>query len=164
MGNETEHTSHGLKILVYRIEDPNHPYPWRFKIHHEGRWWTYAGVPNYCETRQAAIRRARRKCKSLRESIEWEKARRSKDRAARTQAITKSPLDDRLHAAHCEAALTRDFVSDLSGCPAAEQLDAIVSVWSKTRLKITDSTDSAAMKRTLLRIYADAMLSGLRQD
>jgi hypothetical protein len=53
-----------VKIEVFRIDEPNHPYPWRFVvIDQQGKRWTFAGIPNQCETKRAATMRARWRAK-----------------------------------------------------------------------------------------------------
>jgi hypothetical protein len=56
----------GRTVEVWNILEPNHPYPWRFAITDafKGRLM-YAGVPNQCESKQSALRRAWWRCKWL---------------------------------------------------------------------------------------------------
>jgi hypothetical protein len=42
-------------------------FPWRFKIEHNGETREYSGMPNYCETSRAALKRAWYRAKWLSE-------------------------------------------------------------------------------------------------
>ncbi len=44
-------------IEIYKIKE-DHPYPWRFRIHFQGTWWEFSGIPNYCKTKHQAAMRA----------------------------------------------------------------------------------------------------------
>ena len=60
----TTHEWYGVTAQVYHTFG-SHLYPWRFRIQNQetGNWIMFAGVPNYCETRQSAMARARNRCK-----------------------------------------------------------------------------------------------------
>ena len=47
----------GCQIVVEKAKGKQHPYPWRFKVKHNGITHHYAGVPNYCETARGALKR-----------------------------------------------------------------------------------------------------------
>lgn len=42
------------KITIYRVNQSWHPYPWRFKIEHDGTTHQFIGLQNQCETRELA--------------------------------------------------------------------------------------------------------------
>lgn len=46
------------EIIVFKINDKHHPYPWRFDVEYKGVRHQYRGLPNYCETKRQAISRA----------------------------------------------------------------------------------------------------------
>ena len=46
------------EIVVFKINDNLHPYPWRFDVKYKGVNHQYRGLPNYCETKRQAIARA----------------------------------------------------------------------------------------------------------
>lgn len=49
----------GRQIEVWHTGEDWHPYPWRFKVQDsKGVWHTFAGIPNQCETKLSAFRRA----------------------------------------------------------------------------------------------------------
>ena len=58
--NQVDYTNYfGYPICVEKITGTWASYPWRFKIKDEsGRWVLYGGVPNYCETKASALKRA----------------------------------------------------------------------------------------------------------
>lgn len=57
-----EMTFHGCLVRVFIPEgvSESHPYPWRFKVQSPktGRWHSFAGIPNQCETKHSALMRA----------------------------------------------------------------------------------------------------------
>jgi hypothetical protein len=66
MKERHERTYFGRTVTVSRIDEDWHPYPWRFAIADERRGLLrYAGIPNQCATRAAALRRAWVRCKWL---------------------------------------------------------------------------------------------------
>lgn len=46
------------RVETFKVDHGwNHPYPWLFRVHYQGRVIEFRGVPNQCATRrQAAIR------------------------------------------------------------------------------------------------------------
>lgn len=55
--HETEYFR--CKVKVWRIKGPYWGCaPWRFQVVHEGKTRTFAGVPNYLETKAKALKRA----------------------------------------------------------------------------------------------------------
>lgn len=62
--SELNYKYFGLKVVVYKTLDES-LYPWRFKIFHNDRVILYFGVPNYCESKASALKRAWYRCKWL---------------------------------------------------------------------------------------------------
>lgn len=56
-----ETTYHGLTVEVFKDDGDSmwRLYPWRFRVMDKnGMWQHFAGVPNYCETKRSALKRA----------------------------------------------------------------------------------------------------------
>lgn len=56
----------GYKVTVFEVGGcyPG-PFPWRFSIEGNGRKLGFSGMPNYCETKASALKRAWWRCKWL---------------------------------------------------------------------------------------------------
>jgi len=54
-------------VVIWRIAEEWHPYPWRFTVYYLGKPYEFAGIPNQCETKRAAAARAGWRLKWLRE-------------------------------------------------------------------------------------------------
>lgn len=59
--------SDGPTIRVFHTGEDWHPYPWRFEIKYRGVTHSYGGLANQCETKRAALARAARRAKWMRE-------------------------------------------------------------------------------------------------
>jgi hypothetical protein len=47
------------RVEVYKADHGwNHPYPWRFRVHFQGRKIDFGGIPNQCATKREAAARA----------------------------------------------------------------------------------------------------------
>ena len=60
----------GYSVTVYRTENSEKwmpSYPWRFSIMIEGQRHFYAGLPNKCETKASALKRAWHRARWLKE-------------------------------------------------------------------------------------------------
>lgn len=60
------------KVSVYKVPESNrwhNSYPWRFVIKYNGHWHHFSGVPNCCETKASALKRAWWRCKWMSEGI-----------------------------------------------------------------------------------------------
>jgi hypothetical protein len=57
---ETHHAVYfGCAVEVWRIKGPNWSCsPWRFAVTHDDNRRRYVGVPNYCDTKAQALKRA----------------------------------------------------------------------------------------------------------
>lgn len=51
-------------VEVFKVQEPGHPYPWRFRIRFRGNLHNFAGIPNQCETLHEAWARAQ-------ERVDW---------------------------------------------------------------------------------------------
>lgn len=61
MTNAQYYEYFGLEVKVWKIEDNVHPYPWRFAIYDYRDGYSkyeYHGIPNQCETKRSALKRA----------------------------------------------------------------------------------------------------------
>lgn len=47
-----------ILIEVWAIDEPNHPYPWRYAVSFQGARHIFAGIPNQCETIAEALVKA----------------------------------------------------------------------------------------------------------
>lgn len=52
-----------IEIVVWKVDDEIHPYPWRFKIVRGKESWEFYGIPNCCHSRRSAMARARARVK-----------------------------------------------------------------------------------------------------
>lgn len=62
----------GCLVEVWKSPEPRHPAPWRFAVSHQGQRHEFIGVPNQCETKRKALKRAWWRAKWL-ATGEWSK-------------------------------------------------------------------------------------------